>query len=290
MNNRTRSGLSLVSALALIGLLPEIASGADLKPLPPIAPVPVIAPLPAWSGFYLGGHIGGAWTDWESETSFLAVPVAPAVGAPIRGAFPGPDSTDGSFLAGVQAGYNWQFGAFVLGGEADVSFLTADQEQAYTIPSAALLGANLGSILGGPDGFVSNWTRSVDWLATARLRFGYTVTPSVLLYATGGLAVGGLDSSVTFTGLVDDGTVRLVPVTSNRQWTQVGYAVGAGGEAALTPNISVKLEYLFADLGDATREIGTYLNVPCCLQTASVREQVTVQMLRFGVNYRFAPR
>jgi outer membrane immunogenic protein len=92
-------------------------------------------------------------------------------------------------------------------------------------------------------------------------------------------------------GLVDDGTtVSLVPVSAKRNWTQVGYAIGAGGEWALTQNISVKLEYLFADLGDDTRQIGTYLAVPCCVQTGSVREDDTMQSVRVGLNYRFAPR
>lgn len=74
----------------------------------------------------------------------------------------------------------------------------------------------------------------MNWLATARGRIGYTITPTWLLYVTGGLAVAGLESSVLFTGLVDNGAVRLVPVSASRQWTAVGFAVGAGGEAAIT--------------------------------------------------------
>lgn len=130
----------------------------------------------------------------------------------------------------------------------------------------------------------------MNWLATARGRIGYTITPTWLLYVTGGLAVAGLESSVLFTGLVDNGAVRLVPVSASRQWTAVGFAVGAGGEAAITQNVSVKLEYLFADLGEATRPIGTYLSTPCCLQTASVREDVIAHVVRVSLNYRFAPQ
>ena len=51
-----------------------------------------------------------------------------------------------------------------------------------------------------------------------------------------------------------------------------------------------QIEYLFADLGEATRQIGTYLRVPCCVQAASVREEVAMHMVRFGVNYRFTPQ
>lgn len=287
MKSQKPFGKSLVCALALIGLLSGVATAADLRAPPP--PV-VVAPPIMWSGLYVGGHIGGAWTDWRSDTSFLAVPIAPAAGVPISRTFPGPDSTNGSFLGGVQAGYNWQSGNLVFGGEADVSALAGSQQQAYAISSAALIAAGLGSILGGPDGFVSNWDRRMNWLATGRLRLGYTVTPAWLLYITGGVAIAGLESSVSYTGLVDDGVVRTVPISSSRRWTAAGYAVGAGTEAAVTPNVSVKLEYLFVDLGDATRPIGTYLNTPCCVQTASVREDVTAHVVRLGFNYRFAPQ
>ena len=49
----------LLSSVALIALAVSSASAADL---PRKAPPPVVAaPLPfSWSGFYIGGHIGGA--------------------------------------------------------------------------------------------------------------------------------------------------------------------------------------------------------------------------------------
>lgn len=287
MQKHWRFSSLIAGAVALIGLLPVTTWGADLKLK---APPPVAVPPPVWTGFYFGGHIGGAWTDWESDTSFLAVPVPPAVGAPILRSFPGPDGTNASFLGGVQAGYNWQSGNWVFGAEADVSFLTDGLQQVYGIPSATLIAAGLGAILGGPDGFESNWDRRMNWLATARLRAGYTVRPDLLLYVTGGLAVAGLESSTTFSGLIDDGVVRVVQVASARQWTGLGYAVGGGGEWAFDRNWSVKLEYLFVDLGEESRPLGTYLNVPCCRQTAAVTESVTAHVARIGVNYRFAPQ
>jgi outer membrane immunogenic protein len=288
MNHFARFSILLVSAVAVIGPLSGASLAADAAP---VVKAPVAAATPVWSGFYLGGHVGVAWTDWRSQTSFVAVPVPPAVGNPITGSFPGPDGTQHSFLGGVQAGYNWQYGNLVLGGEVDISFLPNEHQQSYAISSAALIAAGLGTIIGGPDGFVSSWSRQVDWLATARLRIGYTINPALLLYATGGLAVAGLESSVTYPGLVDTGGGgQLVPISAQRRWTEVGYAIGAGGEWALTRNISGKLEYLFVDLGDATRPIGTYLDTPCCRQTASVREQLKMHIARIGLNYRFTPQ
>jgi outer membrane immunogenic protein len=73
---------------------------------------------------------------------------------------------------------------------------------------------------------------TVDWTSTVRGRIGYAFD-SVLVYATGGAAIGGVDSDI-----IGDGDTRL------------GFAVGGGVEAALTDNISAKVEYQYIDLGD----------------------------------------
>ncbi len=49
------------------------ASGADLAPREYKAAPPVAAPVPLydWSGFYVGGNVGGAWTDSASTNRAL---------------------------------------------------------------------------------------------------------------------------------------------------------------------------------------------------------------------------
>ena len=83
-------------AIAKVGLLFALAGGpanaADLG-----GKVPMPEPLPlekslAWTGLYLGGHLGGI----------------------IDG--------DDDFTGGLQLGYNWQSGNLVFGPEGDISF------------------------------------------------------------------------------------------------------------------------------------------------------------------------
>jgi hypothetical protein len=66
----------------------------------PIAsPAPVYAPVPVgvdWSGFYVGGQLGYGWLDGGADVS----------------------AGDG-FLGGLNAGYRWDFGQWVAGGEID---------------------------------------------------------------------------------------------------------------------------------------------------------------------------
>jgi outer membrane immunogenic protein len=69
----------------------------------------------------------------------------------------------------------------------------------------------------------------------------------------------------------------------NGNTMRVGYAVGAGVEYAFTPNWSVKVEYLFADLGRNNR---TYL-APGGLAGFTFNNREQDHIIRAGVNYRF---
>jgi outer membrane immunogenic protein len=98
---------------------------------------------------------------------------------------------------------------------------------------------------------------SIDWLSTVRGRVGFALD-NFLIYGTGGAAIG----EVTYDdGVVDDSDTR------------VGWTAGAGVEAALTDNISIKGEYLYVDLGE--EEIG------------GVDVDVNAHTVKGGVNYRF---
>src|SRR5262245_2488451 len=62
---------------------------------------------PTWTGFYVGAHLGGAWSDveWTNVT--------------LNGERVTNDSS--GFFGGAQMGYNQQFGNFVVGVEATLS-------------------------------------------------------------------------------------------------------------------------------------------------------------------------
>src|SRR5262245_18327953 len=92
------------------------ASAADTPvKVRPVAPAPVYS----WTGFYVGGNVGGAWSDWDSTDTAVCPPLPPNVVnySPIfGGAISDINARFGSdrfrpsgFAGGVQAGYNWQF-------------------------------------------------------------------------------------------------------------------------------------------------------------------------------------
>ena len=54
----------VLSASAILGLgVPHTVAAADRPLKAPIYKAPAPAPVYSWTGFYLGGNIGGAWSD-----------------------------------------------------------------------------------------------------------------------------------------------------------------------------------------------------------------------------------
>jgi opacity protein-like surface antigen len=76
------------------------------------------------------------------------------------------------------------------------------------------------------------------------------------------------------------GTIKMSPNTGGSETdTKFGWAAGAGVEVAHKSAWSVKLEYLYTDLGTAT----------CSASTCGVDTDVTYKanLVRAGLNYRF---
>src|SRR5258705_12738686 len=74
--------LSFVTATAM---LTTAARAADLPPRPAPAPPPVyVAPLFTWTGFYIGGNIGGGWFNGSGVSDFRSA-LETSQGAIFRG-------------------------------------------------------------------------------------------------------------------------------------------------------------------------------------------------------------
>ena len=145
-------------------------------------------PAPTWTGFYVGANAGYAWGN-SDPTMILPASVDPLGFG--DGTWQGPPSLKPQgFIGGGQAGYNWQMGQWVFGGEVDFSGLDA---KADATVSPFFVGKGNGNTV--------TWSSRYDWLFTARLRGGFLVAPNWLLYATGGLAVTHVRDSVLCTSL-----------------------------------------------------------------------------------------
>src|SRR5947209_13565269 len=246
--------MTTVAASAMVGS----AYAADLpsRKAPPMAYIPPV-PIFTWTGFYIGVNGGGAFRANNNNAYNNAIFFGGA--APVFGFNNNNNNNNGRFLVGGQAGVNWQIGQFVLGIEGD---------------GDAVLGGNRNTLFPGATG-----GSSTGFLGTVRGRAGIAFD-RFLVYGTGGVAFGSTNLPT-----IAVATVAGIPgffTTNGGSTTRVGYALGGGVEYAFTNNWSVKVEYLFTDLGRNNR---TYLLGTGPGFTVTGREQNHI--IRAGLNYKF---
>jgi outer membrane immunogenic protein len=276
---------------AAIGVLAVPAMAADLAPVSPLA-------APTWSGFYLGGTLGGAWNNNSVDVVTTNTFVNNAVLSPL-GRTAGPASAvastanvgagSNSITGGLEAGYNWQVGpSWLLGIETDLEFLTTPGGAQVTqvAPRIGFPGNTYTSTL--------SVTQNVNWLGTVRGRLGFLVTPTWLVYGTGGLAYGGASSNTAIAGgeTPNTGTTNIAGAGSFSS-TRVGWAAGAGLEWLFAPHWTVKAEWLHYDLGSASYSNGTMngilagTNTIAFTDVSSSTVKFTGDIVRAGLNYKF---
>ena len=112
--------------------------------------------------------IGFTRRDFHLPRRYIAAATAGAVGT----------LHPKGFTGGGQIGYNWQIANVVLGAEADVEYLGGSDSRFVNLAAVGL-----------PAGTTQTETVKSRWLATFRGRLGWALD-RVLVYATGGLAVG----------------------------------------------------------------------------------------------------
>jgi outer membrane immunogenic protein len=186
MSFRVCAATALVLAIAAdTAIAADIGRGRSPYSAPVYAPAGMQSY--SWMGPYLGFNVGYQWADTTNN------PTKPT-----------------GVAGGVQGGYNWQSGQFVVGGETDLQLSAAE------------------------DTFAP-WKFSNPWFGTLRGRAGVALN-NVLLYGTGGVAYGG-------------GRGEVIAGLSEAR-THFGWAAGVGMEVGFTPRISARAEYLYVDLND----------------------------------------
>ncbi|EJW10102.1 hypothetical protein A33M_0489 [Rhodovulum sp. PH10] len=207
-----RAGVSLIVMAAAVGS----AAAADLP-----ARVPTEAPLAAppvdWTGFYVGAHVGNAFArnNWVAGEGGLAgiVPLG------------GTGTADGAF-GGVQAGFNLQRGAAVLGLEIDGSAADLDGNARCLVAEALC-------------------TTRVDAMGTVTARLGWAFD-QMLVYAKAGGAWAHVTSRLA---RYDEAE------TPDGDDIRLGWTVGAGAAVALSPAWSARLGWDYVDLGTGSTTV-----------------------------------
>jgi len=270
-------GLSTFAAMMLGGT----AQAADMpvKAPPPAAPI-----MYNWTGFYIGGHVGGAWIDRNVHDRFDGVNNCIDSICFDDSRF---GRNDGRLIAGGQVGFNYQVGQVVWGIEGQIS---------------AVARHNDGDVCGVFTGTVGtavvhdhlfNCGNRGDWIATLAARLGMTFgeTGNWLLYVKGGAAFADGRFGIR---LRDDCPVTWTFCNNNFGFnndnnTRTGWMIGGGMEYGWSNNLSWKLEYNFMDFGHRNQHFDNVLTNCECRLIHDLDFDRQISVVKVGLNYRFAP-
>jgi outer membrane immunogenic protein len=241
-------------AVAMLLTIPMAANAADLGRAAPApvykAPPPV--PVFSWTGFYLGGNLGGAWRQGNVTDNVFGLNYG--------------GTSNGVFVGGGQVGFNYQVSNIVFGVEGDFDWAANNNNSGAGV---VVPGIGLGHT------FAANSNNG--WLTTLSGRLGVAFD-RVLVYGKGGGAwVGNNGFTVT------DSTTG-ASVTGTNSSTNSGWVAGGGVEWAFANNWTAKVEYDYVGLNSGTFTVPAGAPV---LRGDTFTFNRNIQMVTIGVNYLF---
>jgi outer membrane immunogenic protein len=289
----------VVGVFAASLCLASQAFAADMPVKAP--PPPPAAPAPSWTGFYVGGEVGGAWGD--PHLSYVGNDPAAQVqvngGAGLTGQQPvfANSFKMSGVTGGIEAGYNWQVDPkWLLGIETDFN----GSNLKGTGNSTSFL-----QTTPGPYTQTVSVQQTIDWYGTLRGRLGFLPASNLLVFGTGGLAYGRVANSGNYSaigspvgpfsgalgGFSFSCTANGSPCfAGSSSQIRVGYTLGGGIEWLVWRNWSVKAEYQYVNLGSAPLRVAAVATtaggpIPASFNANFARDDF--QVVRAGVNYHF---
>jgi outer membrane immunogenic protein len=246
----------------------------------------------SWTGFY-AGLTGGYGLSRSNGTALPGDPNTDRLTGGLPVVSPLVAGADGSgWFAGALAGYNWQVDRrAIVGIEADLS--AADLAGRGTTATLVFGGQNTGTF---------NASQRLRWFGTLRGRAGVLPSENLLLYATGGLAVGGIDHASSL--ILDPGQSNSIGLfgygfgcggiygsttcfAGDISRTAWGWAAGLGGEYRATQNVTLRFEYLYLDFGKTGYVLPAVHYTTPLASVLNASGDSRFNLFRLGASYRF---
>lgn len=250
----------------------------------------------SWSGSQLGGSNGGSFAsnNFVEPGSYVCPPYTYLGHDCFETPFSFKESQP-AYTFGGYYGYNIQLGNFVVGLEGDASYQKAETSITRVTETSYYPS---GYYYVRSDSFNGKMTQG--WGGAIRGRFGMLITPSLLVYGTGGVAFGKVSGSLSYTGTVtnpnyDDLNCNIgsnyscgttTSYTSFSE-TRVGATGGFGVEMQVGGPWTARLEYRYTDLGKFTKTFPVSNGCVTCgdpSSGASIELHPTSQTIQFGLS------
>lgn len=193
-----------------------------------------------WSGGYLGaqGSAGASFGTYDFGPTMIGARRVPAfeTGDATGQRNLGRDRT--TAVGGAFGGWNWQAGAFVYGLEADLVGTNVLRPVRSDVPGFGY------ERIDPPFALIRERT---DRIGAGRVRLGYAFERN-LVYASFGLTGADARVRAAYPDLAGGPTM-----TARQDLSYLGFTLGAGVQYAITPTISLGLDYRYSDLGESRR-------------------------------------
>jgi outer membrane immunogenic protein len=235
--------------VALAAMPIATASADEMAVRGPLMPV-----SHGWTGFYLGGEVGGGWSS-DSVTIVTRTSTAFPAGTSLS------TLNNSGVLGGLYGGYTYQMGFLVFGFDGEYNWADLAGSSSTRSPTGTS---------------TSNVSDKVTWISTVTGRFGLG-NDDWLFFVKGGGAWAEFSSSSTTVSGTGAVTGRASSADLRSGWT-----VGSGVEYRFAAHWSLKLEYDYIGFSSANF---SSLEVSGAVGARSATSYINEA--KGGVSYRF---
>ncbi|WP_375615143.1 MULTISPECIES: porin [unclassified Bartonella] len=251
---------SLVTTSVIAMAAASAAQAADVIIPRETAPAVIAAPSFSWTGFYIGGQIGGFSSKVELKDKDKDTSVFKDLSPKLSG-----------FIGGFYAGSNFDLGnGIILGVETDMIWSGKKDVRVVSkteTPPASGTETPPASGTETPSASGTEIVKSLSvrntaaqgivdvsegvgfkqkWAGATRVRIGFAAADRIMPYVAGGVAYTQLEAAY---GEVKVGNKTFVSGSSDETATMVGFTIGGGLDFAVTDNVLLRAEYRYADYG-----------------------------------------
>ncbi len=219
--------------------------------------------LTDWSGIYIGGKLGGTWSDfnWQTDANVFNTGAGAAAAANTPIGF-----SPSGVMGGIIGGANLQLGQWIFG--AELSFSGTGLSQSVTSPFFPA---------------TDTFSTELNWLGTVEGRIGYS-WDRVMVFGKGGWAGSNATLKVNSTHPTHGGSA------STSEFVD-GWTIGGGIEYAVWNSVIIGVEYDYVSLSLTSGGSCDLCNAGLLIDStpSAVTGDATMSAVMLRASYLFMP-